>query len=167
MRNVTFKTILFLGAAGLMLTACGKKKTSPLVEPTATTYTRSWSQTVEYGTTTAGLPGSFVPGCIQVVNYKNNQTGAIEFQQLEFSSEVCPSGNVVSEPLTIRAKFHVKTSNGVTTFFGEDEDTVFGEYTETVFPNGSRAFELSELCSGAYSGNCTVTIEATKLKKIE
>ena len=168
MRNVTMKTVLFGAIAGLMLTACSKKKESPLVEPTAPTYSRSWSATVEYGTTTSGLPGSFVPGCIQVVNYTNKQSGKFEFQQLEFSSEVCPNDNAVSDALTIRAKFHIKKDGDVTQFYATDEGKIFGQYQEDTGLNGNASFlELTDLCSGDYEENCTVTIEATKLKKIE
>ena len=168
MRNVTMKTILFGAIAGLMLVGCGKKKSQPLVEPTATTYTRSWVASIDYGNVVSTLPGSFVPGCIQEVNYKNNQTGKIEFQQLEFSSEVCPSNNAVAEAVSIRAKFHIKKDGAISQFYFDDEDKIFGEYSEQSSLNGDvKWFELTDLCTGSFTGNCVVTVESAKLKTIK
>lgn len=168
MRNVTVKTVLFGVVVGLMLTACGKKK--ELVEPTSPSYTRHWKQNIGYGTTEAAIAttyNSFVAGCIQLVDYKNVKTAKVDFTQLEFSSEVCPSDNGLAEAVSIRAKFLTKADNTRTIFFNTDE-TNFGAYETVTNPfDNSQSVELSELCTGEFNGNCTVTVEASKLKSIQ
>ncbi len=173
LKNI-FKGVVVGLMAGLVLSACSKKKldVAPPVAPTSPTYSRGLINTIEYGTTSVAVRTnypSFVEGCVQVVEYTNLDTKKAEFQQLEFSSEVCPTKNgavSLMDAASVRAEFHMKKDGEKTIFFFKNEDNAFGEFASQSY-NGETWIELTELCTGDYDGNCTVTVENTKLKSIQ